>query len=324
MPSPRAIKPLSASKAAKLYYHTDKNRSLRSIILDAKRPRQQSKTLSRGERKSWRYSSRNGVRNWDFRGVDDGSPKALRRLERFLSTRRPSPTARRSSSPKRAKKAKSAKRSPSPKLVQRSPSPKLVKRSASPAASPAAKQSPEKEFFARGREGLVYKRGKNIVKEFLPNVPTAAFERQVDFLRENSQSGVVPKLINVDRKNRIIEMEYLDGYVSLKEALAKVKKRKSEAEMSKLILALKQARERLRTDYDYADLSNFGNIAVKLGDKLGDKIKVKFFEGGKANRVRGTRDTVAELWLRKVVHEMKVSRNPVAKAVLNSLPLPAN
>lgn len=173
-------------------------------------------------------------------------------------------------------------------------------------------------LIAQGKEGKIYRHSerRNVaIKKYFPYISKSAFDQHVNFLRANGNSGVVPKLYVVDSSKKVIEMEYLHDFMSLIEALSQIKRGQSKFNISQLILALQSARSKLCSEYDYSDLSNFRNIGVKFREQ----IQVKFFEGGKAIPMPiGTRDTVPQLWLKKVVYEMRVSRNSFARAILSN------
>ena len=100
------------------------------------------------------------------------------------------------------------------------------------------------------------------------------FDQNVTFLKENQESGRVPRYYGHFPKLLMIKMEYLEEY----ECVADFLRNANKAERKELLFAALSARRLLQPNIRYRDLCNFDNIVVSRQEH---GLDVKFIEGGK-------------------------------------------
>lgn len=164
--------------------------------------------------------------------------------------------------------------------------------------------------IGRGRESVVYAYKGKAVKIYDSNFKRANVQQNIDFLVQNRESGVVPRIYGSSVRHGWIEMELLTNYQTLKST--STVRQKSKEYRKSLLDALKVARSRLPPNVEYKDLKNLRNIAVRL-DSAGKLVtSVKFYEGGAAvyyhDKLRGRQyiaDMAAELNMKKYYSFLK-------------------
>lgn len=138
-------------------------------------------------------------------------------------------------------------------------------------------------FIDSGHEAQVYKYKGHAYKIFVSLAYPNRIQRNVDFLKNNKQSGVVPQYINSNVKDGWIQMEYLGKYKPLKNKFVTTCTKQSEDCKLEFLKAICKARNKLPDDIHFTDLTKWDNIAFKITES--GKIKIKFYEGGENERV---------------------------------------
>jgi hypothetical protein len=136
-------------------------------------------------------------------------------------------------------------------------------------------------FIDSGHEAQVYKYKGHAYKIFTSLAYPNRIQRNVDFLKNNKESGVVPQYINSNVKEGWIQMEYLDKYKPLKNKFVCTKQ--TEDCKLKFLKAICRARNKMSDNVHFTDLTKWDNIAYKITDT--GKVKVKFYEGGENEKV---------------------------------------
>ena len=135
------------------------------------------------------------------------------------------------------------------------------------------------KMIGKGAEGDVYLYDGLACKIFKHGVGDSARGRNIYFIQDYGDTGVVPKFHYVEkRKWKVLCMEYLEGYKTLKHLL----KQKPDVEKRQALFdAIIKARKLLPHDVFFNDFRNPGNIMVK--ELKHNKYKIMFIEGGQEN-----------------------------------------
>ncbi len=131
-------------------------------------------------------------------------------------------------------------------------------------------------LLGKGGESKVYSLNNVVAcKIFKKNVGYDQRGRNIDFLENNKDTGVVPDLYYTEPEEwDVICMELLKDYKTLKKMLEK-----KDVNKAKLFKAILKARKKLPKNIFFNDFRNPENILIK--ESNGNIEKVKFLEGGK-------------------------------------------
>jgi len=145
------------------------------------------------------------------------------------------------------------------------------------------------KYVGKGNEAQVYKYKGDAYKVFT-NLTTymERIQRNVKFLQENKESGVVPRYIDSNIKGGWIHMEYLKGYAPLTAGFVNDCGNQErgvckEQKKWKLLKAICRARDKLSDTVHFTDLAKWENMAYKMTDK--GNFSIKFYEGGESEKV---------------------------------------
>jgi len=167
------------------------------------------------------------------------------------------------------------------------------------------------KVFTRGRQigagaqATVWEYDKAAWKIFkIPFLPSAVSEN-IDFLRANKLTGVVPKLLYSNREWGYIKMQLLHGY----EPVAKDVAARSRRYRGSLLKAIAKARSKLAKDIRFGDLKKFDNIAVRHAPN--EMVSsVKFYEGGTQRRFSD--DLRAKVYVMEMASQLKITKDHFA------------
>ena len=130
-----------------------------------------------------------------------------------------------------------------------------------------------------GAQATVWEYNSNAWKIFKVPFRAGAVSENIEFLRANKLTGVVPKLLYSNKDWGYIKMQLLHDY----NPLPKNVDSHSRRYRSSLLKEIAKARSKLPKDVRFGDLKKFDNIAVRH-KRNGMVSSVKFYEGGTHRR----------------------------------------
>jgi serine/threonine protein kinase len=163
------------------------------------------------------------------------------------------------------------------------------------------------DIIGSGKEGDVYlsKDKKYVLKMYKPPLKRDKIIDEINFLIAFKDTNVVPKIKEYTEDS--ILMEYLDGYMTLK-SFAKIKKNYTTEQLNSLLLNILKARLIIGENIFYRDM-HLDNILVNP-----DTLDIKFIDQGMSE----TQDYGWLLNMKKIVEDLKMSRNPIGKLIIKN------
>lgn len=174
-----------------------------------------------------------------------------------------------------------------------------------------------------GKEAEIYiDDKKNILhKQYFPNISFKNVFRELSWLFLAKESGYVPivyeKTAILCDDFKVVQMEYLDGYETLKQ-WKNHKSDYSESVKSALIAELVKGRYALHPNIKYHDL-HLDNVMVKIdGNGQSDndsdyRVNIRFIDPGRIEYYPGGEMWID--WIREAIIRLQLSRNELGKVL---------
>jgi hypothetical protein len=166
--------------------------------------------------------------------------------------------------------------------------------------------------LGHGSEAVVYLYQGFAWKIFNRKSQMNHVQLHINFLTSNKNSGVVPCIKSGSTTEGIIQMEYLEDFVTLKKIM-RTEQFKDPSWRNSLLEVIFEARLQLPLDIEYVDFKNLSNIMVKR-DVRDKPIRAVFIEGGKENKDSGG---AFYLFVEMIAHSLSATRCECYKKYLH-------
>jgi hypothetical protein len=162
-----------------------------------------------------------------------------------------------------------------------------------------------------GAQATVWQYDRAAWKVFKVPFSMGAISQNVDFLKMNKSSGVVPKLLYYNKDWGYIKMQLLGGY----EPVSKNVVSRSRRYRVSLLKAIAETRSKLPKNVRFGDLKKFDNIAVRR-TRNGMVAAVKFYEGGTQRKYSD--NLRARAYVLEMAALLKITKEPFVLDVKNN------
>ena len=163
------------------------------------------------------------------------------------------------------------------------------------------------DIVGQGKEGDVYlSRDKRFVlKVYKSPLKKDKITAEINFLIDFRDTNVVPKIMEFTDTS--ILMEYLNGYMTLKN-FVKIKNKYTSEQLNKILLNILKARLILGKDIYYRDM-HLDNILINP-----ETYDIKFIDQGMSE----LQDYGWLLNMKKIVEDLKMSKNEIGKLIIKN------